>query len=226
MTSRYWVRFFFRTLFLGGASSVLVGFIARWSEFQPYFTNLDILSILSTAFWLFGVGLIFSVLSQMGYFAYLTIHRFGLGIFKTIGLWNGVQWLFIAVVLFDLVYFRFQAFAEENESVIPYVFISGFLLIIGLVVATLKARQTNKDTFVSALFFMVVITTIEWFPVLRANEEGWLFFMLIPLVTCNAYQLLRLPKYLVLSQLEREKRQQRKAAESTTMNQKRKPKTT
>jgi KinB signaling pathway activation protein len=41
---------------------------------------------------------------------------------------------------------------------------------------------------------MFVVTTIEWVPALRANEESWLYLMLIPLLICNAYQLLILHK--------------------------------
>jgi len=43
---------------------------------------------------------------------------------------------------------------------------------------------------------MIVVTTIEWFPALRTNEESWLYLMLFPLLICNMYQLLILPKLL------------------------------
>ena len=49
-----------------------------------------------------------SVVAQMGFFAYLTVHQFGVNMFKTLTLWNWVQLLIIAVVLFDLIFFRFQ----------------------------------------------------------------------------------------------------------------------
>ena len=65
--------------------------------------------------------MIFSVVSQIGFFAYLFIHQFGLGVFRTISLWNAVQLVLVAVVLFDLVYFRFQAFAGSEESLLPYI---------------------------------------------------------------------------------------------------------
>ncbi|KHF28867.1 hypothetical protein LR68_02251 [Anoxybacillus sp. BCO1] len=57
-------------------------------------------------------------------------------------------------------------------------------------------RETNKEAFIPALFFMVVVTVIEWFPVLRINEENWLYLMLFPLLICNAYQLLMLHRLL------------------------------
>ena len=64
----------------------------------------------------------------------------------------------------------------------------------GVITAWQKAKQTNKDAFVPALFFMIVITVIEWMPTLRVNEKSWLYLMLIPLLVCNAYQLLILHK--------------------------------
>jgi len=91
---------------VGGLTTGVVGFIVRWKEFESIFVPFDFLEILSVLLWLMGVGLIFSILSQMGFFAYLTIHRFGLGIFKSRSLWNAVQVFLILFVLFDLVYFR------------------------------------------------------------------------------------------------------------------------
>jgi len=193
--SRNWVRFFLSTLLVGGISTGIIGFALRWSDYQELFIKFDFLEIISVLFWLFGVGLIFSVISQMGFFAYLTVHRFGLGIFRSISMWNLAQIVLIAFVLFDLVYFRFQVFAKDNESIIPYVLIAIYILVVGLIVAYFKRTSTNKEAFIPALFFMIVVTTIEWFPALRVNEEDWLLLMLIPIQFCNAFQLLMLPKF-------------------------------
>lgn len=182
------------TLLIGGLTTGIVGFIVRWEEFEPYFSNFQIVDIFMTLFWLVGVGLIFSILSQMGFFAYLTVHRFGLGIFKSVKLWNAVQVILILFVLFDLVYLRYIAFASGEQSVLPYLGVAIFVLIAGLIIAYIKAKQTNKEAFIPALFFMVVVTTIEWVPVLRVNEQSWLSLMLLPLLVCNAYQLLILHK--------------------------------
>ena len=187
MKSRYVVKLFLSTLLVGGISTAIIGFIVRWTEFQPYFTDFNLIDILSTVFWLFGVGLIFSVISQMGFFAYLTVHRFGLGIFKSVKLWNAVQIILILFVLFDLVYFRQTSF---GGGLAAYLGDAALILIIGLVIAYFKMKQTNKDAFIPALFFMIVVTAIEWMPVLRVNEESWLYLMFFPLLVCNAYQLL------------------------------------
>ncbi|MBS4175661.1 KinB-signaling pathway activation protein [Bacillus sp. FJAT-49736] len=210
MTSRNWVRLFFSTLFVGGLTTGILGFVIRWSEFQKYFVHLNITSILSTFIWLVGVGLIFSVISQVGFFAYLTIHQFGLGIFRS--LWNAVQVVLILFALFDLVYFRFERFAKHSDSIMPYIGLAIFILIAGLVIAFFKAKQSQKNTFISALFFMVVVTIVEWVPVLRVNEESWIFLMIYPLIFCNAYQILVLPKYLKKSEAEREQAKQRMEA--------------
>ncbi|MEH7887186.1 KinB-signaling pathway activation protein [Bacillus sp. JJ1609] len=203
MTSRNWVNLFLTTLVIGAVTTGVVGFIVRWSEFQQLLNDFSIMEFLSILLWLMGVGLIFSILSQMGFFAYLTVHRFGLGIFRS--LWNAVQFILIAFVLFDLVYFRFNSFAEKGESILPYLGLAGIVLIAGLVTAFLKAKQTNKDAFIPALFFMVVVTVIEWVPVLRVNEHSWLYLMLFPLLICNAYQL------LVLHKLNQKSIEERKA---------------
>jgi KinB signaling pathway activation protein len=192
--SRDWVRLFISTLMVGGISTVILGFMIRWSEYQSLFIDGNIVEILSVMFWLLGVGFIFSVISQMGFFAYLTVHRFGLGIFK--GLWKPVQITLIAFVLFDLVYFRYQWFADTDDRLLSFFLYPVFLLVFALIVAYFKAKETNKEAFIPALFFMIVVTTIEWVPALRANEESWLSFMLLPLLICNSYQLLILHRLI------------------------------
>ncbi|WP_078433560.1 KinB-signaling pathway activation protein [Metabacillus halosaccharovorans] len=195
MNSRNWVRLFLSTLLVGGLTTGVIGFLLKWADYKDLFLNFEIIEILSVLFWLFGVGLIFSVISQMGFFAYLTVHRFGLGIFKSASLWNFAQIILILFVLFDLAYFRFQLFANEGDTFISYILLALYVLIVGLIVAFIKRKDTNKGAFIPALFFMIVVTVIEWFPALRVNQEDWLLLMLIPLQVCNAYQLIMLPRF-------------------------------
>ncbi|WP_078415026.1 KinB-signaling pathway activation protein [Priestia abyssalis] len=200
MNSRNWVRLFLSTLLLGGISTAITGFIVRWDKYGSLFFSIDIMGILSVIILLFGVGLIFSIISQMGFFAYLTIHRFGLGIFRSVSLWNAVQIILIIFVLFDLVYFRYRFFAQPGENFISYVLVALSILIIGIAVAYIRKANANNETFVPALFFMTVVTIIEWVPALQINDRNWLYLMLFPLLVCNAYQLLVLPKLIARSQ--------------------------
>lgn len=213
MNFRNWVRFYFHTLLIGIGIGVVTGFAVRWNDYKHLFYNLEFSEIGMTTLWLMGIGAIFATLSQMGYFAYLTVHRFGLGFFRS--LWNPVQVVVIAFVLFDLVYLRYNAFANEGESIWAYVLIALFLFLIGTVIAYLKAKQSNdRKTFIPALFFMVCATILEWVPVLRTNAQDWFYLMLIPLLVCNAYQLLSLPKYLEQSKKERMELKKRKEQEA------------
>lgn len=133
-----------------------------------------------------GLGLVFSLISQMGFFAYLTVNQLALSFFRSF--WPWLQVVVVIVVLFDLVYFRYSI--VSTGSVWPYVFASVFLLIYGLIIARIKANQTNKKAFIPALFFMVVVTFIEWVPGLRTSGGDYAWLMIVPLILCNTYQLL------------------------------------
>ncbi|KGM45224.1 KinB-signaling pathway activation protein [Neobacillus niacini] len=207
MTSRIWVRLFMTTLLIGGITSAIVGFIINWNEYVHYFIDFRVINILSALFWFILWGILYSVVSQMGFFAYLTVHRFGLGIFKSVSLWNGVQVILILFVLFDVVYLRYETFAKTGESLLSYIVLAALLLIPSLVTAWFKAKQTNREAFIPALFFMIVVTVIEWFPVLRVNEPSWVYLMLFSLLACNAYQLLILHKLNMQSQQHRQSKQ-------------------
>lgn len=196
MNSRKWVRLFLTTLFLGGISTVIIGFVLEWDKYNEFFQNFDGKEILAVFFWLMGVGFIFSVISQMGFFAYLTIHRFGLGMFRSSSLWNAVQLFFIAFVLFDFVYLRSVLIANGEVSLGNNILVAGILFVFGAIVAYVKSKETNKKAFVPALFFMVVVTILEWVPALRINDTDWLYLMVIPLLLCNAYQLLVLHRLI------------------------------
>ncbi|MCU5299499.1 KinB signaling pathway activation protein KbaA [Bacillus paranthracis] len=196
MNSRKWVRLFFTTLFLGGVSTVIIGFVLEWDKYAKFFQNFDGKEILAVSFWLMGVGFIFSVISQMGFFAYLTIHRFGLGMFRSPSLWNIVQLFFIAFVLFDFVYLRSVLIANGEISLGNNILVAGVLFMFGAIVAYIKSKETNKKAFVPALFFMVVVTILEWVPALRINDTDWLYLMVVPLLLCNAYQLLILHRLI------------------------------
>jgi KinB signaling pathway activation protein len=211
VTSRNWVKLFFATLLIGGITTAIVGFIVRWNEFQPYFTEFKIFDIFSTFIWLLGMGFLFSLISQLGFFAYLTVHRFGLGIFKSVSLWNSVQLVLILFALYDLVDWRYVKFAGKGDNIFSFFIPAIILLVVGLATAWLKMKQTNRDAFIPALFVMIVVTLVEWVPAIKVNEQSWLYLMMFALMACNAYQLLILHKLNAKSVEERQKRATSKA---------------
>nr|WP_285874569.1 KinB-signaling pathway activation protein [Halalkalibacter oceani] len=186
VNSRKVVYLFFTTLIIGSVSGAIVGFAF---DYEMYVSE-GAANLIVGVIWLLGMSAAFSLISQMGFFAYLTVHRFGLGLFKSHKLWNYVQIVIIAFVLFDLFYFRYIAFAEPGETMFGYMIIPALLLVYGLVVAYLKARDTNQSAFIPALFFIVVVTTIEWVPALTVNDTKWLWLYFTPLIVGNTWQLL------------------------------------
>jgi KinB signaling pathway activation protein len=132
----------------------------------------------------------------MGFFAYLTVHRFGIGIFRSASLWNAVQVFLVAFVLFDFVYLRSTFVEEGNASTTHNILIATVIFLAGAIVAYIKSKETNRQAFIPALFFMIVVTIVEWIPALRVNDRDWLYLMAVPLFICNAYQLLTLHRLI------------------------------
>ncbi|WP_042353562.1 KinB-signaling pathway activation protein [Bacillus rubiinfantis] len=220
MTSRNLVKLFLNTLLVGGMTTVVFGLFFRWHELQPFFAEFNIIDIVSAIIWLFAMGFLFSLISQLGFFAYLTIHRFGLGIFKSASLWNAVQIVLIIFALFDLVYLRYTKFAKPGVSIWPYIGPAILLIIIGLAVAWFKSKETNREAFIPAVFFMTVVTLVEWMPALQINSKNWLYLMLLALLACNAYQLLILHRLNAKSEQERLARAKQKSVTQQVIPQK------
>lgn len=216
MTIRNWFIFFFKALVIGGVVTGALAMIIRWEDaFAPYIASGEYIEFVASFLWFVFLGMTMSVLSQMGFFAYLTVHQFGVNIFKTLTLWNWVQLLIIALVIFDLIKFRFMPIADTQSQLLLYLGLLTVLLVTGLVVAYFKAKWTKKHAFISALFFMIVITTLEWLPVLMVDEKDvdrYVTLLLFPLLAVNAYQLLKLPKYNAKSEVDRLKLEERRKA--------------
>ncbi|WP_059105476.1 KinB-signaling pathway activation protein [Shouchella shacheensis] len=186
MNSRKVVFLFWTSLLIGSVSGAIVGFAV---DYDVYIGD-DFANFILGIIWLLGLSAAFSLVAQMGFFAYLFVHRFGLGLAKTHTLWNRIQLVIIAFVFFDLVYFRYLAFGGGENSFFGYLLTPTLLLLYSLIIAYFKAKDTNRGAFVPALFFMFVITTIEWVPALTVNDQKWLWIYLAPLLSANTWQLL------------------------------------
>ncbi len=141
-------------------------------------------------------GMMISVLSQMGFFAYLTLHYIGLGLFKNKIYWNTIQIILIAIVLFDTVYLRYLKYAEQGAGAASFLPLPAIILAVSLMVSYLKIKATNRSAWIPTLFFMVVATTMEAIPALNLDQPnpGLVFLMVTILLCCNAWQILMLHK--------------------------------
>ncbi|RNF38591.1 KinB-signaling pathway activation protein [Planococcus salinus] len=222
MTIRNWVKFFINAILIGGGITGVLGLFIRWNDvFAEAFQNGQWGEFLAGFAWMVVVGITMSIIAQMGFFAYLTIHQFGVNMFRTLRLWNWVQLLIIAIVIFDLITFRFAPNAETAAQGWLYAGLLAILIGTALVTAYFKAKWTNKSTFISALFFMIAVTTLEWLPALMVeagNIDSWVTLLLFPFLSVNAYQLLMLPKYNAKSEEDRLKLEERRAKRRAAAN--------
>lgn len=220
MTIRNWGKFAFWALLIGGLVNAVASLIIRWNFYLPYLTNGEIDEFLAAIVWYIVLGFTMSVMAQAGFFAYLTLHQVGVNIFRSLTLWNWVQMLLIIIVLIDIVVFRFAPGAETTKDWIIY----GTLLItlVGAAIATAmkKVKMTQKPhVLISTMFFMIVITSLEWIIALmgqQGNIDIYVTMLLFPLVAVNAYQILMLPKYNAQSEADRKKLEQRRKAKKET----------
>ncbi len=201
MNLKKWFYLFWTTLLIGGVSSIILGsFLEKGVLWKSGISNT-----LVGLIWNFGLGATFSIVSQMGFFAYLTIHNVGLGVFKRI--WPHVQVVLILFAFFDMVYLRYNVFAKAGESFWGYILIPlGILLYTGIV-AYFKVKQTNVKAAIPTVFVLFVVTIIEWLPALKQNNLSGMFYMLIPLLLCNTWQIMQLHRLTKKSSSEEERPQ-------------------
>ena len=216
MTIRNWVKFFFMCLVVGGSVTAVAGIIIRWNFFQPYLAEGEFGEFLAAFVWMIVLGFTMSVIAQAGFFAYLTLHQVGVGIFKTLTLWNWVQVLLMVILIFDLIVFRFAPSAESMGDWVFYIGLLIFLIFGAIATAIKKVQLTGKKhVLISSMFFMTVITSLEWIIALmgrQGNIDTYVALLLFPLIAVNAYQLLALPKYNQKSDEDRKKLEERRKA--------------
>jgi len=224
VTIRNWIKFFFVCIIIGGIVTGVAGIFIRWNFFQPYLAKGEILEFIAAFGWMILLGITMSVIAQAGFFAYLTLHQVGVGVFRTLTLWNWVQVLLIAFVIFDLIVFRFQPSAQSVQDWLFYGALLILLIAAAIATAVKKVQLTNKKyILVSSLFFMIVVTSLEWIIALmgrQGNIDTYVALLLFPLIAVNAYQLLALPKYNAKSEEDRKRLEARRKARKLEAGQK------
>lgn len=187
MNSRKWVNMFLKTLLIGGVAGLVTSFFVKPATYATNLSPFNFVELIGLVIFFLGLGFVFSLVSQTGFFAYLFINQFGLSLFRTF--WPTVQILLIAFVVFDLVYFPYKA-ADGEASLFLFILMAAAILGYGWIIAKIKARETHQRAFIPALFLMVVMTAVEWVPGLRTTGTDYAWLMIIPLIACNTYQLL------------------------------------
>ncbi len=216
VTIRNWVKFAFWALVIGGLVNAVASLIIRWDFYQPYLANGEISEFLAAVVWNVVLGMTMSVMAQAGFFAYLTLHQVGVNIFRSLTLWNWIQILLIIIVLVDIIVFRFAPGASAAGEWLIYGFLLAVLVGAAIWTAIKKIKMTQKPhVLISTLFFMIVITSLEWIIALMGRQDNidvYVALLLFPLVAVNAYQILMLPKYNAQSEEDRKRLEERRKA--------------
>nr|WP_245247320.1 MULTISPECIES: KinB-signaling pathway activation protein [unclassified Paenibacillus] len=183
---------FWTTLFIGAITAVVTGLILQFSDQQVALGGKEIGFSMLTM--LLG-GATISVLSQMGFFAYLILRFLFMGMFRRKWIWDMLQVIIIVIVLFDLVYLRYSG-SDGQTAWAGYLVLPVILTIASFIVSWWKVKLTNQNAWTPTLFFMIAVTAIEAIPSLRLDNPASTIFMLVPLFACNTWQILILPKVL------------------------------
>lgn len=185
-----WLYLFWTTLLVGAAGSLIVGLILQWTDtvkfngMADFFVNIGIL---------LGVGIMVSVYSQMGFFAYLMVNYMGTGVFSKRS-WLYVQIVLTTLALLELMFLR--TFASEGQNGLSDIVLGIVILIIAFAVGYYKVKLTNGTAWIPTMFFMIAVTIVEMIGVLNIGVDAATTWIIAPLLACNAYQILILHRIL------------------------------
>ncbi|SDM40460.1 KinB signaling pathway activation protein [Paenibacillus sp. OK060] len=184
MNLRKWFFLFWSALLIGAAGSLVTGLIMMLVNGEKTNGMTDFLIYLLI---LFGSGIMISVYSQMGFFAYLILNYMGKGVFSKRS-WQIVQIVLTVLALLDVMFLRLFVGGERER--LSDIVLGIIILAAGIVTAYVKVKKTHISAMVPTLFFMVAVTVVETIGVLRIDVNAATIFIVVPLLICNAYQML------------------------------------
>lgn len=182
MNSRKLVNMVLKTTVIGTAVGFITSLIVAWSVFAEVLNPLQPMELLGVFLYFFGFALVFTIVSLAGFLAYLFVHQFGSSILRSF--WPLAQMLIVAFALFDIVYF-----SNKDIAVMHRIYIALFVFLAAIFVSWLKVKQTNFTSLFPAMFFMVVVTSLELTLGLRTSDLQYIVIIIITLVVANGYQL-------------------------------------
>jgi KinB signaling pathway activation protein len=189
MTLKNLFHWFWSTLAVGGGAALAIAFVMEAvmgeSVFGPLMQQLLLSLTLAAA-------------AELGFFSYMVFNWLSRGLVRNKGVYDGILFFLLALVLGNLLYMN--AVKYKGADFWIHLSISALILLAAVVVASVKARWTNRSAWIPTLFFMTVATVIEAIPSLnpKAGEVPVpiLLHAVLVLIICNAWQILRLHRWL------------------------------
>ncbi|WP_036721907.1 MULTISPECIES: KinB-signaling pathway activation protein [unclassified Paenibacillus] len=191
MSLRKWFYLFWTTLLIGAGGAVIAGLALQIGNGGIQFKGTADLLLYSLI--LLGYGVLVSVYAQLGFFAYLILNYTGIGVFPRKA-WRYIQLVLAVLALFELMFLR--TFVSGDQSARTDLTLGVAILFTALIVSWVKIRSTNASAWVPTFFFMTAITIVEIIGVLRIGVDSATIFILVPLIACNAFQILMLHRVL------------------------------
>jgi KinB signaling pathway activation protein len=191
LSLRKWFYLFWTTILIGAGGAVIAGVALQIVNGGIEFKGTADLLIYPLI--LFGYGMLVSVYSQLGFFAYLVLNYIGTGVFSR-KVWQYIQLVLAVLALLELIFLR--TFVGGDRNVVSDLALGLGILLTAIIVAYYKVRSTNISAWIPTFFFMTAITILETIGVLRIGVDSATVFIVIPLIACNAFQILMLHRIL------------------------------
>jgi len=76
VTIRIWFKqFFLVTVLIGIVLTIIMSFFIQPEMYEPFLSPFDAWEIFGALLWYAALGFVYSMVSQMGFFAFLVIHQ-------------------------------------------------------------------------------------------------------------------------------------------------------
>ncbi|GGG04631.1 hypothetical protein GCM10010912_56740 [Paenibacillus albidus] len=182
---------FWTTLLIGAGGAVLAGLALQTVNGKIDFKSTADFFIYPLI--LLGYGMLVSVYAQLGFFAYLILNYTGIGVFPR-KVWKYIQLVLAVLALLELAFLRTVVGGERNG--LSDLILGVLILMTAIAVSYFKVKSTNASAWIPTFFFMTAITIVEIIGVLRIGVDNATIFIVVPLLACNAFQILMLHRVL------------------------------
>lgn len=191
LSIKKWFHLFWTTLLIGAGGAVIAGLALQFVNGRIDFKSVGDFFLYPLI--LLGYGMLVSVYSQLGFFAYLILNYMGNGVFPQ-KVWKYIQLVLSVLALLELIFLRTVVGGERN--VMSDLILGIVILLAAIIVSYFKVKSTNISALIPTLFFMTAISIVEVIGVLRIGVDSATVFIVVPLIACNAFQILMLHRIL------------------------------
>lgn len=191
LSIKKWFYLFWTTLLIGAGGAVIAGLALQFVNGRIEFKSVADFFLYPLI--LFGSGMLVSVYAQLGFFAYLILNYMGGSVFSP-KVWKYIQLVLSVLAWLELIFLRTVVGGER--SVMSDLILGIFILLVAIIVSYFKVKSTNASAWIPSLFFMTAISIVEIIGVLGIGVDSATVFIVVPLVACNAFQILMLHRIL------------------------------